>query len=336
MKISLIALCALALLPLPSWAWVSSETSGPAALTGSEWNVGPGGKLELVSSEGTVVRAGAQTLLTLDSENALSFKSGRMLIHSPAGQGTFRLRVGDGILTFQNATLGVSLTGNPQTLSIAILDGKALFTPNGQKDTLLSSGQLLKVSLPIKNAPALTSFDVARLVQTSKLLNGFSTRFAGQNRIDRAVAQFQNHAERGFVVAAGSGPSQVPGGVDKPLFVDGVQVVSNFSSRGATPSIVTVGSSGAGSIVSSGGGSFGAVTVSSEVSTITHANELSGAGITAFNITFSGSVLSTSEIGGLILAPGSVISGGTTIALPSGGVLTVAPGSTIIGATPTP
>jgi hypothetical protein len=331
MKVSLIALCFLALMSLPSWAWVSSETSGPATLTGSEWSVGPGGKLELVSSEGIVVRAGAQTLLTLDSENALNFKSGRMLIHSPAGQGTFRLRVGDGILTFQNATLGVSLTGDPQTLSIAILDGKALFTPNGQKDTLLSSGQLLKVGLPIKNAPAPTSFDVARLVQTSKLLTGFSTRFAGQDRIDRAVAQFQNHAERGFVLAAGSGPSQVPGGVDKPLMVDGVQVVSNFSGRGATPSIGTVGSAGTGSIASSGTTMGGSLTLNGSYSS--SINNINGtAGSASWDLLGS----TSARPGGLTSASGSVISGGTTIALPGGGFFTVPPGSTLIGTIPTP
>jgi hypothetical protein len=259
---------------LTGFAWETQYQSGLTTVNGNQWTMGEDGKLELLSAQGSVLRAGAGTLLDMQSEQSFNLIQGQILLHNPSGQGGMSLLIGDTLVRLDGATVGFSVTENPRTLSIAVLDGKVDVTGSDQKKVSVSAGELLKVSLPATSMPNPVSFDVARLVQTSKLLSAFPSPFIGQGRIDFALQQFQNLSDRGFIQAPGSTASGNFLIGRKRFLDDGALQLASTSARpsngaagSASSSAITVGGSTLGASIagngslSLGSGSFGFGTI---------------------------------------------------------------------------
>lgn len=169
-------------------------------------------RARLEADDGTVTRVGANTLFSFEeTDRTINLKKGSLLFHSPTGRGGGRIVTASATASVVGTTIIVSATEDGG-FKLLVLEGIAQVTyPNGDI-RILEAGQMTFI-LPseagafVRNADGSTTpsgepgpvfnFDLARLINVSRLLNGFSESLPSFPLIQQMIQRQQARLDSG-------------------------------------------------------------------------------------------------------------------------------------------
>lgn len=204
---------------------VPTQTVTPAATrtelrAPDRLRTGRDSRAELQAEDGTITRLGAGTLFAFDPQGReLRLERGSLLFHSPTGRGGGTIRSTSASATVLGTTLIAAATADGG-YKLLVLEGHARvdFATGARLD--LTAGQMtfVRPGLNGTGAPGpVLQFDLARQIQSSKLVHGFARPLPSLARIEGAVkeqAQAVNQGRfttTGFLVFAATSDTQVSG-----------------------------------------------------------------------------------------------------------------------------
>lgn len=221
-------------------------------------------RAELEFIDLTLARLGANSIFSFDAkERAMNFTRGAVLFSKPTNSGAIQLRSGavSGAITgstgfISNVAMegvgpaGRTRAGKGTTTLIGMLEGKihggTQWTDSSGKEHTtpfhLGAGELLVAHPDV--APRIAQFDIPRFVKTSPLIKGFKAPLPNAAALDRAISDYLQDAQRGFIDRTNVFVSNQPQNVIVVGQVQPLDVVAQQSSQNPTAGFLPVGSSG--------------------------------------------------------------------------------------------
>lgn len=149
---------------------------------------GPNSRAELVSTDNTITRVGANTVFAYDpASRTLDLQQGSLLFHSLTGKGGGTIHTRSATASVLGTTIIVSATPNGG-FKLLVLEGQAeVRFLNGQHRTLFS-GQMIFI-LPGGEASPVIVFRLDVQTQGSLLVNGFNTPLPSWSKIQNSITQ---------------------------------------------------------------------------------------------------------------------------------------------------
>ena len=155
-------------------------------------------RAELTAADHTITRVGANTVFSFaDSGRTLQLEKGSLLFHSPKGNGGGTIKCGSAAAAVLGTTLIVAATDDGG-FKVIFLEGSGEVTLPGGKKFRLRAGQMIFIAPGGDTASRVLGINLEKLVNGSRLLDGFSSRLPSLPRIVGEIKK-QNHA-----LAAGS------------------------------------------------------------------------------------------------------------------------------------
>jgi hypothetical protein len=150
---------------------------------------GPNSRAELTASDRTVTRVGSNTIFSFNSKGrGINLKQGSVLFHSPKGKGGGIIQSTSASASVLGTTIIVSATQNGG-FKLLVLEGVAkLSLGNGLSQTL-KAGQMAFIFPGMTQLPPIFEFRLSKLVNESKLIDGFPTELSSLPKIDDAIDQ---------------------------------------------------------------------------------------------------------------------------------------------------
>ena len=150
---------------------------------------GPDSRAELTASDHTITRVGANSVFSFEPQGrSLDLQQGSVLFYSPKGNGGGTVTSGGASAAVLGSTM-ICVAGPDGSFKTILLEGKhgcTVTLKNGQTVTL-HDGQMVVV-LPGGNAfSQVLNIDLAKLVKTSLLVNGFNNPLGSIPLIDIAI-----------------------------------------------------------------------------------------------------------------------------------------------------
>lgn len=158
---------------------------------------GPKSRAELVFSDNTVTRVGANTRMTFSPDKReVNLQQGTVIFHSPTGQGGGVIKTAAATAAVTGTTITVVTTGNGG-FKLMVLEGRAKATlPNGRMHSL-NAGQMTFVMPGRKGLGPVLEFDLKRNVEGSRLIKGFKQEMPSMKKIKPEVDKQQKDFETG-------------------------------------------------------------------------------------------------------------------------------------------
>ena len=180
----------------------SAQMTGTAAApTGTQiedgeyLKTGVKSRAELALADKTVTRMGANTVFNYSvANNEIDLQEGTILFSKPKNAGTMTIKTASVTAAIVGTTGFAQLHG--KVFLFGLIEGHATVIING---TIYHSGagDIVKFT---PGAPPLTfSFNIPALVKTSPLITRFHSQLPNQPFIDKAVAEYDDLAARGFI-----------------------------------------------------------------------------------------------------------------------------------------
>ncbi|MFM2081455.1 MAG: hypothetical protein RL380_146, partial [Verrucomicrobiota bacterium] len=136
---------------------------------------GAASRAELTAPDNSVTRIGANSVFAFDpTSRTVNLERGSVLFHSPKGKGGVTIKSGGASAAVLGSTLMCS-TGADGTFKTIFLEGKdCVVTLANGKSVTLHPGQMVVVLPGQTDFGPVLDIDLAKLVDTSLLLKGFS------------------------------------------------------------------------------------------------------------------------------------------------------------------
>ncbi|MFP4156219.1 MAG: FecR domain-containing protein [Opitutales bacterium] len=171
-------------------------------------------RVRLEAEDGTVTRVGANTLFSFEeTDRNINLKKGSLLFHSPSGRGGGRIVTASATASVVGTTITVTATEDGG-FKLLVLEGTAKVTfPNGEI-RILEAGQMTFVLPSEKGAVVqkggagepgpILNFDLKRLRDGSRLLNGFREPLPSDPTIDQMIRRQQSRIDSGELKKTGA------------------------------------------------------------------------------------------------------------------------------------
>ena len=176
---------------------------------------GAASRAELVASDETVTRVGANTIFSFDPANrTINLKQGSLLFHSPHGKGGGTIHTGSATASVLGTTLIVTTTANGG-MKVLDLEGTVEVNGTNRLKQKLSPGQMTFI-LPGGNQLApIIIFRMDDLTRNSLLVHGFNQPLPSlpliNNQVDKQTKLINSGraTDTGLVVGDSATPNQV-------------------------------------------------------------------------------------------------------------------------------
>lgn len=226
-------------------------------------------RAELEFSDLTLARLGANSIFSFDAATrTLTCNQGAVLFAKPSNSGRVEVRAGaitaaitgsTGFISNRNAGgkgMNRHAATDERTTMIGMLEGKlkgcATWRDNkGREQTYcfgLGPGEMIVAKAGQR--PAVVQFDIPRFVKTSPLITKFNSQLPNAAQLNRAIAQYNSDAARGFVepttVLVSSRLTQFGwvSSVNRNSFDASVNALAGSRSSSSDPGFVNVGGTG--------------------------------------------------------------------------------------------
>lgn len=148
---------------------------------------GPESLAELIASDKTVTRVGANTVFSFEpAGRAMNLEQGSVLFHSPKGQGGGTIRSKGASAAVLGTTIVVTATAGGGFKAI-VLEGKGQITlPNGNF-RILQAGQVTFVLPGSQRFGPQLNINLSKLVENSRLVQGFEQELPSKPVIQAAI-----------------------------------------------------------------------------------------------------------------------------------------------------
>ncbi len=148
---------------------------------------GPDSLAELIASDKTVTRVGANTAFSFEKTGrAINLEQGSVLFHSPKGKGGGTIRTKSASAAVLGTTIVVTATVGGGFKAI-VLEGKGQITlPNGSF-RILQAGQVTFVLPGARTFGPQLNINLSKLVENSRLVQGFAQELPSAPIIQEAV-----------------------------------------------------------------------------------------------------------------------------------------------------
>jgi FecR protein len=196
---------------------------------------GPASRAELVASDETITRVGANTIFSFDpASRTIDLKQGSLLFHSPHGKGGGTIHTGSATASVLGSTLIVTTTSNGGFKVLVLEDGAEIKFLNGLTQKL-EPGQMTFI-LPGGNqlAPILI-FRLDDLTKNSLLVKGFNHPLDSMplilHEIEKQLKLIKSgkFSDTGLIAGDNAGPNQV-----EVLDVNSIQSDLNTFNHGSS------------------------------------------------------------------------------------------------------
>lgn len=158
---------------------------------------GPQSRTELTAPDQTITRVGANTVFSFaDTGRTLNLEQGSLLFHAPKGLGGGTIKSGGASAAVLGTTLIVIATTNGG-FKVIFLEGKGKVTLANGHSINLQAGQLVFIMPGDATASPVLNFNLAKLVATSQLVNGFSQELSSKSLIEQAIKHQQAEIDSG-------------------------------------------------------------------------------------------------------------------------------------------
>jgi hypothetical protein len=174
----------------------------------TEVQTGPKSLAELTFPDETLARIGSTSRFGFSTgTRQIDLQNGTLLLQVPKNVGGATIRAAAVTAAITGTTvLTESSPSTPATAGkIIVLEGRVRVTlPGGRGGSrVLRPGEMIVVPMGANRLPRPVVVDLARLVRSSRLINGGGLRETGQ--IDQAIAQQQRQLQRGNLRSTPSG-----------------------------------------------------------------------------------------------------------------------------------
>jgi hypothetical protein len=164
---------------------------------------GPLSRAELTAPDQTITRVGANTVFSFEGGNRnLDLEQGSQLFHSPKGRGGGTIKSGGAAAAVLGTTLIVVTTPHGG-FKVIFLEGKGTVTLANGHTVTLQAGQLVFVLPGGDSFSPIYSFNLAKLVSSSLLVNGFTQPLSSLPLIELAIQQQQTQIASGNLTDTG-------------------------------------------------------------------------------------------------------------------------------------
>ncbi len=182
----------------------SNSGSRPAAVNepvgaGTAVRTGVDSRAELTFTDKTIARLGANTVFSYGAgARELDLSSGAILVTAPKEAGTTKINAGAATAAITGFTALVEHHGKSWS-KFLVLEGQACVRLNGARAgepcLNLSGGEMLLIPPGAQRLPAKQNFDVKKVLNTSRLVKGFSNKLPNSvlNAIQGTVQNQQNN-----------------------------------------------------------------------------------------------------------------------------------------------
>jgi hypothetical protein len=146
---------------------------------------------ELVAADKTITRVGANTVFSFEKAGrAINLEQGSVLFHSPKGKGGGTIKTKGASAAVLGTTIVVTATAGGGFKAI-VLEGKGQITlPNGNF-RILQAGQVTFVLPGAQQFGPQLNINLQKLVESSRLVQGFETELPSKPVIQRAIERQQ-------------------------------------------------------------------------------------------------------------------------------------------------
>jgi hypothetical protein len=155
---------------------------------------GPESRAELTAPDQTITRVGANSVFSFEPQGrSLDLQQGSVLFYSPKGNGGGTVTSGGASAAVLGSTM-ICVAGPDGSFKTILLEGKhgCTVTLKDGKTVTLHNGQMVVV-LPGGNAfSQVLNIDLAKLVKSSLLVNGFNTPLGSMSLIQIAINDQQH------------------------------------------------------------------------------------------------------------------------------------------------
>lgn len=163
-------------------------------------------RAELEAADGTITRLGANTLFAFDpATRAMHLESGSLLFHSPTGRGGGTIHSPSASASVLGTTIIAAATPDGG-FKLLVLEGRAQVDFASGARQQLEAGQMTFVRPAgggLGSPGPVLHFDLARQVQSSRLIQGFSRPLASREKINQAVESQRRSVGQGQFVTTG-------------------------------------------------------------------------------------------------------------------------------------
>jgi FecR protein len=182
----------------------SNSASRPAAVNepvgaGTAVRTGGDSRAELTFTDQTIARLGANTVFSYGAgAKDFDLGSGAILVTAPKNAGTTKINAGAATAAITGFTALIEHHGKSWS-KFLVLEGQACIRLNGARAgepcLNLSGGEMLLIPPAAQRLPAKQSFDVKKVLNTSRLVKGFSSKLPNSalNAIQSTVQGQQNN-----------------------------------------------------------------------------------------------------------------------------------------------
>jgi hypothetical protein len=201
-------------------------------------------RARLMAKDGTITRVGANTLFSFEeTDRTINLKSGSLLFHSPSGRGGGRIVTASATASVVGTTIIVSATEDGG-FKLLVLEGVAQVTfPNGDI-RILEAGQMTFIlpsesgamvqdgdgsTTPSGEPGPVFNFDLARLINVSRLLNGFSETLPSFPLIEQMIKRQQSRLASGDLEKTNARIIRLREGRDLVLEGSSNDLITSFS-----------------------------------------------------------------------------------------------------------
>ncbi len=197
-------------------------------------------RARLEADDGTVTRVGANTLFSFEeTDRTINLKKGSLLFHSPTGRGGGRIVTASATASVVGTTIIVTATEDGG-FKLLVLEGIAQITyPNGDIRILEAgqmtyilpseSGALVRDGDPAGEPGPVFNFDLARLIEASRLLNGFSESLPSSPMIQQMIQRQQSRIASGDLEKTNARIVRLIEGRDLVLEADTNDLITSFT-----------------------------------------------------------------------------------------------------------
>lgn len=162
-------------------------------------STGAASRAELVASDGTVARIGANTIFSIGNEKReLNLEKGSVMFHSPKGRGGGVVRSAGATASVIGTSIMVTATQNGG-FKMLVLEGKAQATLPGGSTSILSAGQMTFVMPGSRAFGPVINFRLKDQVGGSALVKGFKSELPSVEKITASVTAQEQKIASGKV-----------------------------------------------------------------------------------------------------------------------------------------